>query len=72
MEDLKEYGYNLLDIEDPFYQDICAYYKSQDGTDVLLADRKNDYYDESFSCQYNCKYVSYSEKTEYLKCECKI
>ena len=42
--DLKENGFDLFNINDSFYQDICSIYKSNDGTDVLLADRKNDYY----------------------------
>ena len=69
---LQEYGYDLLDSQDSFYQDICSKYKSENGTDVILSDRKNDFYDYDLSCQDNCKYSSYSDKTKYLKCECKI
>ena len=69
---LKEKGYDLFNIKDPFYQDICTPYKTKDDTDILLADRQNDIYDKNLSCQNNCNYSSYSEKTQYLKCICEI
>ena len=69
-EDLQEYGYNLFDINDSFYQDICTPYKSENGTDVLLSDRKNDYYSNETTCQENCQYSNYSLEKQYLKCEC--
>ena len=69
---LKEYGYDLFDIKDSFYQDICTKYKTENGTDILLADRRNDYYNNNNTCQTNCKYSSYSEVNKYLKCECKV
>ena len=42
---MQEYGYDLFNINDLFYQDICTQYTSINGTDVLLSDRKNDFYD---------------------------
>ena len=70
--DLKEQGYDLLDINNSFYQDICTNYKTENGTDVLLADRQNDFYETNLTCQDNCKYVNYSQTIKYLKCECEI
>ena len=70
--ELQEYGYDLLDINDQFYQDICSKYKTKNGTDVLLVDRQNDFFNNNLSCQDNCEYSSYSEKSTFLKCECKI
>ena len=70
--DLQKLGYDILDINDPFYKDICSNYKTKNGTDILLSDRQNDIYDNELTCQNNCEYSSYSEKTKYLKCECKI
>ena len=42
--ELKDMGYDLFDINSPFYQDICTPYKSSDGTDVPLSDRINSFY----------------------------
>ena len=72
-EDLQNSGYDLFNIEDPFYNDICSPYKSENGTDVLLSDRKNDYYNNNYTtCQSNCEYSSFNSEYKFLKCECKV
>ena len=72
-EDLQNYGYDLFNINDQFYTDICAPYSSEDGTDVLLSDRINYYYNGTYTtCQSNCGYSSFNLQNEYLICECKI
>ena len=70
--DLKELGYDLFNEKDSFYTDICSPYKSENGTDVLLSDRKKDFYNNETLCQANCQYSDYSLETEYLKCECSV
>ena len=73
-EDLKENGYDLFNINDSFYQDICTPYKTKDGTDILLSDRKKDYYynNNDIICQANCEYSSYFSESKLLKCECNV
>ena len=72
-EDLKSSGYDLFNINDPFYNDLCSPYKSKNGTDVLLSDRKNDYYsNNNTTCQSNCQYSSFNSEYKFLKCECKV
>ena len=72
-DDLKSRGYNLFDKNDRFYKDICTPYKSENGTDVLLSDRYNDFFTPNqLTCQANCEYSDYSPETQYLKCECDI
>ena len=72
-EDLKKSGYDLFNEKDSFYTDICTPYKSDKGTDVLLSDRKNDYYNTSeITCQSNCNYSNYYFDSKYLKCECSV
>ena len=45
----------------------------EDDTDVLLADRYNEYYNENqLTCQANCEYSDYSPDSQYLKCECDV
>ena len=71
--ELKDLGYNLFDINDEFYQDICTPYKSQNDTDVLLGDRINYYYNNNETqCQSGCKFSNYSIEAQNLKCECNI
>ena len=72
-EDLKDSGYDLFNIEDPFYNDICSPYESENGTDVLLSDRKNDFYNNNnTTCQANCQYSSFDSKYKFLKCNCSV
>ena len=71
--ELKEKGYDLFDIENSFYKDICVPFTSPEGTDVTLEDRKNYYYNNKETlCQPNCKFNGYSVETKLLKCECDI
>ena len=71
--DLKKYGYDLFNINDPFYNDICSPYTSINKTSVLLLDRKNDYYIASnTTCQSNCRYASLFSEKLLLDCECKV
>ena len=72
-DELSDLGYDLFDINSPFYQDICTPYKSSNGTDVPLTDRKNYYYNnEETTCQPNCKFSDYLKDSQYLKCDCDI
>ena len=72
-EELKNLGYDLFDINDDFYQDICTPYRTSNGTDILLSDRINDYYNnDETQCQPNCQFSDYSMETQDLKCECNI
>ena len=69
-DNLQAQGYDLFNINDSFYSDICTKFKSENGTDVILTDRKNDYYTNETTCQANCQYSNYSSETKYLKCQC--
>ena len=70
-DDLKNKGYDLFDINDAFYQDICTPYTSFNGTDVILSDRINYYYyNDELSCQSNCKFFNYSIESKSLICQC--
>ena len=71
--ELNEMGYDLFDINSPFYNDICIPFNSPEGTDVLLSDRVNSYfYNDDTSCQSNCKFSEFLKESQYLKCECDI
>ena len=72
LEDMNEQGYDMFDFDGIFYQDICTPYKSENNTDVLLYDRINDFYDNSYTCPSNCNYSFYTNKSDYLCCECSI
>ena len=74
-DDLNKQGYDIFNMQDKFYQDICTPYKSENGTDILLSDRINDIFYKNnnlTSCQENCDYSGYSSETKLLKCECNV
>ena len=72
---LLEYGYNLFDSKDLFYNDICAAFTTQSGTDILLYDRRMDIYQSTVNislCQDGCDFQSYDIETKKAKCDCSI
>ena len=72
-DDMKDKGYDMFNINDKFYQDLCTPYKSDGNTDVTLKDRKNYIYNnDDTQCQPNCYFSAYSVETEYMSCECNI
>ena len=72
-KDLKINNYDLFNLNDPFYNDICAKYTTMDKTDILLEDRKNYYFHNNDTiCQSNCEFSNYSIENEYLECSCKV
>ena len=72
-EQMKELGYNIFNINDPFYQDICTPYKSSGKTDMLLSDRIDDIYNnEDARCQPNCYFAGYFFGSQYINCTCNV
>ena len=72
-ENLKELGYNMIDINDPFYKDICIPYTSSNKTDLILSDRINYiYYNKDSKCPSNCYFSSYIPNSLYLNCTCEV
>ena len=68
----RELGYNIFDLNDPFYNDICSVF-SYNNTDFSLSERKNiiDLSDENL-CLDGCNYSNFDIKTLRTICSCKI
>ena len=74
-DSLCQSGYNLFDLNDSFYNDICTTYTTEDGTDLTLADRKNLIYDTNSNisiCQDRCTFQYFNTTTNKAKCDCSI
>ena len=69
---LNEYGYDLYNPKDSFYQDICSPFTSENETDILLSDRKADFFENISLCENICKYNGYDHRIEKAECECSI
>ena len=72
-DNLNGQGYELFDANNSFYQDFCTQYTSQNGTDVILIDRKTYFYDENaILCENICKYGGVNTKTKKAHCQCNV
>ena len=70
---LKDQGYNLFNSKDTFYHDVCSPFNSFNETDVILNDRKNDYYIPNISlCEDNCEFEDFYLETLKAKCHCNV
>ena len=70
-EQMKESGYDMFNLSDPFYQDVCTPFDSGNGTDILLSDRIDYIYNNDDTlCQSNCQFSQYSMESKYMNCSC--
>ena len=68
---LNNQEYDLFDSSDSFYNEICTPYTSINDTDVILNDRKNDFYMENITfCEEGCEYENFDFETNRAKCQC--
>ena len=64
---------NILDPSSSFYNDICTPFTNENGNDVLLDERKLDYFNEKYNfCEEGCNLINYNEVSHRLACRCEI
>ena len=57
----------------PYYNDICYISDSDEGTDISLNDRKQEYINNNMSvCEQGCDFVSYNYELQKAVCSCGI
>ena len=62
-----------LNTSSGYYNDICYTTTSEDGTDISLADRKNDYANnDNIICQEGCIFSEYDKDSQFAKCSCDV
>ena len=70
-QNLSSIGYDILNTKDPFYNDICTTFSSNDETDIILSDRRRTYYNENLiMCEDGCEYSSYDLDNNLVRCKC--
>ena len=75
LQSLSDSGYDLFNLNDSFYNDICTTYTTKDGTDLTLSDRKNIIYDKNSNismCQKGCNLINYNSTIKKSNCNCNI
>ena len=56
-----------------YYTDECYPYTTENGTDILLNDRHDEYNENNMSlCEKNCVFKGYESETQNARCECEI
>ena len=65
-------GINILNSSDPFFNDICYSYSTDDGSDMILKDRINDVYQNFSVCDSGCEYESIDTDQMTVACSCSV
>ena len=56
-----------------FYTDNCFSYTTENGTDIIMKDRKQEFSDNKLSiCEDDCTFVEYNQQDKQSSCDCKI
>ena len=64
------YKYNS---SNEYYNDICYTYTTENGTDIILSDRKSEYNDNNLSlCEVDCELIGYDSEKKKVNCECNV
>ena len=63
----------LYNTSSDYYNDLCFPYTTEDGTDIILTDRKNEYVDNNMSlCEDNCDFSGYNSETQKAIYNCDV
>ena len=67
----KAKGIDILDINDPFFNDVCLPYSSS-GKDLTLNDRIEEIYKNYTYCEKNCQIDKVDFQNKTITCDCTI
>ena len=71
--DIKEEYLEKYNISSDYYNDECSVYTTEDGTDIIILDRKKEFNDNNmFLCENNCNYTNYNTTTKKSVCMCDV
>lgn len=69
---IAEWGYDMFNPSDKFYNDVCSRYTTEHGTDIIIEDRKTEIYVNLSLCEKNCEYVKMDLEKYQVSCKCQI
>ena len=64
-------GIDVFNANDDFFNDICHHYDFPDGKDIIINDRRNDFYQNASFCQDGCIYDGINYTLMVANCICK-
>ena len=66
-------GYDAFSSESPFYNDVCTPFTNENGNDVLLDERRSDYFNEVLNiCEKGCTFIEYNPNSHLYSCKCPV
>ena len=70
--DIKSEDIIKYDPDSEYYSDECYPYTTENGTDIIINDRIDEYSNNNMSlCEKNCEFNGYEENTKKAQCKCK-
>ena len=72
LQEMANQDINVVDLSDPFYNDICFHYTSKFNKDVPLKDRALIYYPNISLCDEECELESVYIQNWTAKCNCQF
>jgi len=70
IDESKLYRY---DPNSEYYTDNCFSYTTENGTDIIISERKKEYSDNNLAlCQNDCKYAGYNQNDKQSSCDCSL
>ena len=67
---LSSLGINIFNASDNFFNDKCTRFSNENNTDVILSDRRSDYFQNVSFCEENCKFVEFNYTSLKVICNC--
>ena len=71
INNFKKKGIDILNINDPFFNDLCSSY-SESGKDLTLNNRIEEFYKNYTFCEKNCKLEEILYEGKMMVCNCTI
>ena len=63
----------MHDPNNEYYNDKCYPYTTDNGTDIILNDRKKEYNNNNLGlCEKNCKFIGINNENKKSNCECEV
>ena len=69
---LREKNINIFDSDDPFYNDVCFNFTTENDSDIYIQERREYYFIKDGLCEFGCKQVGFDDKKDRIICKCNI
>jgi len=71
--EIKEKDLDKYNSSSDYYNDECSVYTTDDGTDIIINDRKKEFNENKLSlCENGCNYVDYNTSSKKSVCVCEV